>query len=110
MLANFNLGISTGGLFALSSRLARYTANETYADWAEKTWTWMENANFIDNKTHAIYDGANVQKNCTDINKIEFSYVNAIFVLGAAHMYNHVSFIHLICAPLPVVYTVESVD
>lgn len=38
-----------------------------------------------------IYDGAHVQTNCTDINKAQFSYNNAVYLLGAAHMYNMVS-------------------
>lgn len=38
----------------------------------------------------ALYDGAHVEDNCTDINKQEFSYNNAIFTLGAAYMYNYV--------------------
>lgn len=38
-----------------------------------------------------IYDGAHVGTNCTDINKAQFSYNNAVFLLGAAHMYNFVS-------------------
>lgn len=37
-----------------------------------------------------IYDGAHVETNCTDINKAQFSYNNAVFLLGAAHMYNFV--------------------
>lgn len=37
-----------------------------------------------------IYDGAHVGTNCTDINKAQFSYNNAVFLLGAAHMYNYV--------------------
>lgn len=38
-----------------------------------------------------IYDGAHVETNCTDINKAQFSYNNAVYLLGAAHMYNFVS-------------------
>lgn len=38
-----------------------------------------------------IYDGAHVEQNCTDINKAQFSYNNAVYLIGAAHMYNHVS-------------------
>jgi mannan endo-1,6-alpha-mannosidase len=49
----------------------------------------MEQIGFISNKTDAIYDGAHVETNCTDINKAEFSYNNAVFTLGAAYMYNY---------------------
>lgn len=86
-----NSGVSTGVLFGLSSRLARYTGNETYADWADKTWTWLEGINLIDTDVYAIFDGTYADENCTDINKAEFSYVNGIYTLGCAHMYNLVS-------------------
>lgn len=39
-----------------------------------------------------IYDGAHVETNCTDINKAQFSYNSAVWLLGAAYMWNHVSF------------------
>jgi glycosyl hydrolase family 76 len=32
-----------------------------------------------------------VEHNCTDINKAQFSYNNAVYLLGAAYMYNYVS-------------------
>lgn len=39
---------------------------------------------------YRIYDGAHVETNCTDINKAQFSYNNAVYLLGAAYMYNYV--------------------
>jgi len=39
---------------------------------------------------YAIYDGAHVETNCTDINKAQFSYNNGVYLLGAAYMWNHV--------------------
>lgn len=50
----------------------------------------MEKVAFIDNETYAVYDGAYASGNCKDVNRAEFSYVNAIFTLGAAYMYNYV--------------------
>lgn len=84
-------GIANGCFFNLGARLARYTGNTTYSDWAVKTWDWMETIGFIDNSTYAIYDGANIADDCKDINKAEFSYNNGVFALGAAFMYNYVS-------------------
>lgn len=75
----------------MGARLARYTDNSSYADWAESTWDWLEGVGYLDAKTYAIYDGGHVQHNCTDINKAEFSYNNAVWTLGAAYMYNYVS-------------------
>lgn len=41
---------------------------------------------------YRIYDGAHVETNCTDINRAQFSYNNAVYLLGAAYMYNYVRF------------------
>lgn len=38
-----------------------------------------------------IYDGAHIEHNCTDINKVQFSYNMGVWLLGAANMYNFVS-------------------
>lgn len=84
------VGIANGCFFNLGARLARYTGNTTYSDWAEKTWDWVTGVGFMD-ADYNIYDGAHVETNCTDINKAQFSYNNAVYLLGAAHMYNFVS-------------------
>jgi mannan endo-1,6-alpha-mannosidase len=39
---NYKNSISNGCLFHLAARLARYTGNDTYAQWAQKTFTWMQ--------------------------------------------------------------------
>ena len=38
-----------------------------------------------------IYDGGHVEHDCKDYNKAQFSYNAAVFLQGAAHMYNYVS-------------------
>ena len=88
-LSSPDLGIANGCFFNLGARLARYLNNQTYADWAEKTWDWMQSVGLMDSD-YRIYDGAHVETNCTDINKAQFSYNNAVYLLGAAHMYNFV--------------------
>ncbi|KAF5127555.1 Mannan endo-1,6-alpha-mannosidase DCW1 [Metarhizium anisopliae] len=80
--------IANGCFFNMAARLARYTGDTKYSDWAEKTWDWVEKTGFIDPKNYAIYDGANVAHQCKDINKVQYSYNNAIFAEGAAFMYN----------------------
>lgn len=37
-----------------------------------------------------IYDGAHIESNCTDINKVQYSYNMGVWLLGAANMYNYV--------------------
>ncbi|KAL9943340.1 hypothetical protein D7B24_005142 [Verticillium nonalfalfae] len=85
---NYKNSIANGCFFNIGARLARYTKNSTYADWADKTWDWMTSVGFIDSE-YNIYDGGHVEHNCTDINKAQFSYNNGVFLLGAAHMYNY---------------------
>ncbi|KAL2019696.1 hypothetical protein VTK56DRAFT_9233 [Thermocarpiscus australiensis] len=85
---NYKNSIANGCFFNLGARLARYTGNKTYADWAEKTWDWVRGVGFMDDQ-YNIFDGAHVEHNCTDINKAQFSYNNAVYLLGAAHMYNY---------------------
>ncbi|KAF4452823.1 hypothetical protein F53441_4377 [Fusarium austroafricanum] len=74
--------------FNIGARLARMTSNETYADYAAKTWDWLEEQEFINNKTWAVFDGASAAGNCTDINKVQFSANPASLAMGAAFMYN----------------------
>jgi mannan endo-1,6-alpha-mannosidase len=85
---NYKNSIANGCFFNLGARLARYTNNETYAMWAEKTWDWVTGVGLMDAQ-YNIYDGAHVETNCTDINKAQFSYNNAVYLLGAAYMYNY---------------------
>jgi len=83
-------GLSNGVLFSLGARLARFTGNKTYADWADKTWDWLWNVNYIDHDSWQVYDGAHVENNCTDINKATFSYNAGVLLQGVAFMYNYV--------------------
>ncbi|KAI0909282.1 glycosyl hydrolase family 76-domain-containing protein [Ustulina deusta] len=82
---NYKNSISQACFFNLAARLALYTGNSTYADWATRIWDWMAGVNFID-ETYRIYDGATVEHNCTDITPYEFSYNVGAFLLGAAAM------------------------
>lgn len=82
--------MSNGCFFNLGARLARYTGNETYAKQAVEAWDWLTGVGFIDKETWAVYDGAHVEFNCTDINKAQFSYSAALLTQGVAYMYNYV--------------------
>ncbi|KAH0429494.1 hypothetical protein CcaCcLH18_08414 [Colletotrichum camelliae] len=85
---DYKNSISNGCFLSMSARLARYTGNATYAEQAEKTWDWLSTVGFIDNKTSAVYDGAHVDSNCTDIAKFQWSQNAAVLIEGAAFMYN----------------------
>ncbi|GMF59366.1 unnamed protein product [[Candida] boidinii] len=61
--------VSNAGLFHLGARLYRYTENQTYYDWCERTYNWLLDVDFIEEKFYYIYDGANVENNCTNITR-----------------------------------------
>lgn len=88
---NYKNSISNGGFFQLAARLARYTNNATYADWAEKTWDWMSNSVLMD-KNFYIYDGTQMATNCTvlpETSRIQWTYNAGTMLMGAANMYNY---------------------
>ncbi|KAK6537790.1 hydrolase 76 protein, variant 2 [Orbilia ellipsospora] len=79
--------ISNGCFFHLGARLARYTGNQTYFDWAEKAYKWVQGVGLI-SSDYKFYDGANVAGNCTTMDKIQWTYNGGVFLSGAAFMYN----------------------
>lgn len=87
---DYKNSIANAIFFNIGARLARYTGNDTYADWAIKAWDWTQNAGYIDTN-YNVYDGAHTGENCTDLNKAQFSYTAAILIQGAGYMYNYVS-------------------
>ncbi|KAM5380859.1 hypothetical protein ACJZ2D_003383 [Fusarium nematophilum] len=85
---DYKNSISNGCFFNVAARLARYTGNETYADWAEKIWDWQTDVGLITDK-HQVLDGVHFEGKCpssTDTN--QWSYNSGIFLHGAAMMYN----------------------
>ncbi|KAI8949831.1 glycosyl hydrolase family 76-domain-containing protein [Xylaria longipes] len=82
---DYKNSISQACFFNVAARLALYTGNSTYADWAVKTWDWMVGVGFID-ENYRVYDGATIGHNCTEITPYEFSYNVGAFLLGAAAM------------------------
>ena len=83
--------ISTGSFFQLAARLARYTGNQTYAEWAEKSWDWMQASPLI-SPTYEIFDGTVMANNCSDASRILWTYNVGTLLAGASFMYNHVSY------------------
>ncbi|KAH0384737.1 mannan endo-1,6-alpha-mannosidase, partial [Aureobasidium melanogenum] len=85
---NYKNSVSNGGFFQMAARLARYTGNSTYADWAERIWDWTTSIGFIDD-SYRIYDGASTTDNCQQIDQLQWTYNPGIFIYGAATMYNY---------------------
>ncbi len=81
--------IANGCFFNLGARLARYTGNDTYAQWAEKIWDWEQAIGLIDS-SYNIYDGSSDTNNCTEITRLQWTYNAGIYLHGAANMFNYV--------------------
>ncbi|KAF6826146.1 cell wall glycosyl hydrolase [Colletotrichum musicola] len=80
--------ISQACFFALAGRLALYTGNSSYAEWADRTWDWMVGVKFISDDYY-VYDGGHIQYNCTNIVPYQWTYNAGGMILGAAAMYNY---------------------
>ncbi|QSZ36080.1 hypothetical protein DSL72_007204 [Monilinia vaccinii-corymbosi] len=85
---NYKNSIANGCFFNLGARLARYTGNATYADWAEEIWQWEQSVGLIDDG-YNIYDGSSDTDNCASVNHLQWSYNAGIYLHGAANMYNY---------------------
>lgn len=82
--------IANGCFFDISSRLARYTGNETYAKWATKAWNWSQAIGLIGDK-YEIFDGVTDVDNCTSHDHNRWSYNAGVWLHGASVMYNYTS-------------------
>lgn len=82
--------ISNGGLFQLSARLARYTSNQTYYDWAERIWDWSVTTPLLSNSTWNVADSTSTTNDCSTQGDNQWSYNYGAYLGGAAYMYNYV--------------------
>lgn len=78
---------SNAAFFQLAARLARYTGNQTYADWATKTYDWISSVGFITDD-YRVFDGAFVDGNCSAISRLQWTYNVGAFMYGSAVMTN----------------------
>ncbi|MCJ1364553.1 hydrolase 76 protein [Acarospora aff. strigata] len=85
---NYKNTISNGCFFNMASRLAMYTGNQTYADWAETMWDWVTRVGLV-SPQYYFYDGTDDTLNCSAINHIQWTYNAGVFLVGAANMYNY---------------------
>jgi len=86
---DYKNSISNGCFFNIGARLARYTGNTTYADWADKVWDWMSSVNLI-TSDFGVHDGASVRndENCTRLDQARWTYNAATLLHGSAALYN----------------------
>lgn len=78
--------LANGLLFELSARLARYTNNQTYSDWADKIWTWSTNS--LINDEWSIFDEVDSEDDCKTAGNNQWSYNYGPYIAGTAYMYN----------------------
>lgn len=83
--------ISNAGLFQLAARLARYTGNSTYADWAETIWDWSASVPLLSNSTWNVADSTDTGNGCTTQGNNQWTYNYGAYIGGAAYLYNYVS-------------------
>ncbi|KAH6632938.1 mannan endo-1,6-alpha-mannosidase DCW1 precursor [Boeremia exigua] len=79
--------ISNGCFFNLAARLYKYLGNETYSEWAEKTWDWELSVGLISPDSH-FFDGTDDLQNCTSIAHMQWTYNAGVHMSGAAAMWN----------------------
>lgn len=80
--------VSNGAFFQISARLARYTGNQTYVEWAERAWNWMEAIGLFD-ADYNVFDGTDEKINCTELDHTGWSYNAALLLHGTANLYNY---------------------
>ena len=83
--------VSNGVFFQLAARLARYTHNETYAEWAEKVYDWTASVPLLNNKTWNVGDSVQIADDCKHLGNNQWSYNYGNYLMGAAFMQNYVS-------------------
>lgn len=79
---NFKGSIQNEQFLALACRLhlaTRPTGDDTYLDWARKTWTWFRNSGMI-NDRHLINNG--LDKNCRNDQGIAWTYTQGVILGG----------------------------
>ncbi|CUM66406.1 uncharacterized protein PRCAT00004070001 [Priceomyces carsonii] len=86
---NYKNSVSNGCLFHLAARLARYTSNDSYVDWAERVWDWLYNTGLLtEGENWWVYDGVKVE-NCSKVTKLIWTYNQGLMMSGAAYLWNY---------------------
>ncbi|KAF1999055.1 glycoside hydrolase family 76 protein [Amniculicola lignicola CBS 123094] len=86
---NYKNTAANGGFFQLAARLALYTGNQTYADWADKIYDWMASTPLL-GKDYKVNDGLDTDiPGCTKADGTEWTYNYGIIIGASAYMYNY---------------------
>ena len=82
--------VSNAGLFQLAARLAFYTNNQTYSDWANRIWDWSTQVSLINQQSWSIADSVDNKDQCKQPSNAQWTYNYGLYIGGAAYMFNHV--------------------
>lgn len=81
--------ISNGCFMNLAARLGKYTGNQTYLDYAERSWNWLTAVGLVDQQFY-VYDGTSIDQNCTQVDHLQWTYNAGVLLLATAAMWNAV--------------------
>lgn len=81
--------VSNGCFFNIAARLARYTGNTTYSDWAEKIYDWLVEVDFYSPDNGTLWDGASLNQNCSQHSYGEWTYNYGLMMSGMAYLYDY---------------------
>ncbi|KAH4179144.1 mannan endo-1,6-alpha-mannosidase [Parastagonospora nodorum] len=84
---NYMNAWSNGNFFLLSARLAKFTGNATYSQYADKIFKWSQTVGLVD-KNFSVYDGTDSVTNCSEVSKLRWTATHGLYTEGAALMYN----------------------
>ncbi|KAI5356827.1 putative glycoside hydrolase, family 76, six-hairpin glycosidase superfamily [Septoria linicola] len=84
---NYRNSISNGAFLQISARLAHFTGNQTYVEWAGKTWDWMDRIGLI-SSNYQVFDGSDDTLNCSELDHTQWTYNPAMLLYGTAMMAN----------------------
>ena len=84
---DYKNSISNGLFFQLGARLARYTGNATYADWAEKAYAWTKEIGLI-SSDFRVHDGAHIPE-CVVSDTNLWTYNAGTFLAGGVYLYDY---------------------
>jgi predicted alpha-1,6-mannanase (GH76 family) len=82
---NYKNTAANGGMFQLGARLAKYTGNATYADWAVKAYDWLAASPLLKSDGE-VFDGSDALKGCKDADQTQWTYNYGIMIGGAAYV------------------------
>jgi mannan endo-1,6-alpha-mannosidase len=87
---NYKNSVSNGLFFELAARLARFTGNQTYTAWAQKSLDWSRAVGLVDEQ-YSIFDGTDDLLNCTQFDHVQWSMNLGIYMKASSYLANSVS-------------------